>query len=143
MRIFQQKILYLRQVKSITGFSKSITYARISAGVFLRQVPLGARLRFWFNQIFIKILLSWSIYREGSHHPFYPYTLTRFNIDQPPRRICAHAISVVNYSSVNRMPAHWSISYNAIKIDQFLCKHTLYPYYLIHDQFQSKATSPN
>jgi prophage regulatory protein len=47
MNNFQHKLLRLPQVKSVTGLSKSSIYARISAGTFPKQIPLGPRLVVW------------------------------------------------------------------------------------------------
>lgn len=42
-------LLRLPQVKSNTGLSKSSIYARISAGTFPTQIPLGPRLVVWVD----------------------------------------------------------------------------------------------
>ena len=44
---FPIKLLKLPELKSITGLSKSSIYARISAGTFPTQIPLGPRLVVW------------------------------------------------------------------------------------------------
>jgi prophage regulatory protein len=41
------RLLRLKDVKSMTGLSKSTIYARLSAGSFPKQIALGPRLVCW------------------------------------------------------------------------------------------------
>jgi prophage regulatory protein len=49
MANFQQKLLRLPQVKTITGLSKSTIYSRISDCSFPKQIPLGSRTVVWLE----------------------------------------------------------------------------------------------
>ena len=49
MANFQQKLLRLPQVKTITGLSKSTIYSRISDHSFPKQIPLGSRTVVWLE----------------------------------------------------------------------------------------------
>ena len=41
------RFLRLKDVKTMTGLSKSTIYARMSMGTFPKQIPLGPRLVVW------------------------------------------------------------------------------------------------
>jgi len=43
------RLLRLKDVKQVTGLSKSTIYERMSAGTFPKQIPLGPRLVVWLE----------------------------------------------------------------------------------------------
>jgi len=45
----QTRLLRLRDVRSLTGLSKSSIYSRISEGRFPKQIALGPRLVVWLE----------------------------------------------------------------------------------------------